>query len=90
MWGQNTGCHEDVATTALLHRLAALLEQIAQVIRALPQEPTQERVVEQIVATLVPQRWKMIVEVTQPAPQERIHQCIVEDFGAVHVPQIQE
>ena len=39
---------------------------------ALPQEPIKECVVEQIVATSVPQVWEKIVVLFQPVPQERI------------------
>ena len=55
---QDTGRHGDVPTDALFQRFASL-EHIAEVMKALPQEPIQETVREQIVAATVPQLWEI-------------------------------
>ena len=68
---QDTGCHGDVAVTAVLQRLASLLEQIAEVI---PQESIQERVLKQIGA-LVPQLWEKIADLTQLVLHEHIQEA---------------
>ena len=77
--GHDTGCFGDVATEGLLPPLAWLLEQLAEVIKALPQEPIEERVVEQIVATPVPPICMKIVESSRVAPQERTQERDVEE-----------
>ena len=86
MGKSSDGCG-DVATTAPLQRLASLLEKIAAVIKGLPQEPTQWRVVEQLVVTPVLHLWEKIVEVI---PQKRIRLRLGEEFFDVPVQQTQE